>query len=224
MNWFTYKIWIYLQITEASAYSCSISRDTVHVVDRCPETEEGWKEAAERKNCSHYAHLCTNPEKLLYHCVVNPYVNQTLEVCAIRKNIIGGREMFQLNHLRHSGVVILYYFSSPCEFFLVTCHLSACMYSAHLELNYCKLVFLIACCLSLFCPPKGFLVFFVFLFSMSWHLLLYTVCHASKFCKWAVNIFSRTTESFLTHVPILVCSICRVKIHEIVNVCKYEPF
>ena len=160
MNWLTYEIWIYLQITEASTYSCSISRDTVRVVDRCPKTEEEWKKAGERKNCSAYAHHCTDPEKLLYHCVVNPYVNETLEVCAIRKNIIGGKEMFLFNHLRHSGVVILYYFSSPSDFFLITCHLSACMYSAHLELNYCKWVFLIACCLSLFGPPKEISSFF----------------------------------------------------------------
>nr|XP_022290063.1 uncharacterized protein LOC111101754 [Crassostrea virginica] len=81
---------IIMTITEASTYSCSISRQTVRVVDRCPQTKEEWKEAAERKNCSAYTHHCTYPRKLLYHCVVNPYVNETLEVCAIRKNIIGG--------------------------------------------------------------------------------------------------------------------------------------
>nr|XP_022286462.1 uncharacterized protein LOC111099465 [Crassostrea virginica] len=87
---FSIIVSITMMIAEASTYSCSISRQTVHHVDRCPKTEEEWKEAAERKNCSRYAHHCTEPEKLLYHCVVNPYVNQTLEVCAIRKNMIGG--------------------------------------------------------------------------------------------------------------------------------------
>ena len=106
----------------------------MRVVDRCPKTEEEWKKAGERKNCSRYAHHCTDPEKLLYHCVVNPYLNETLEVCAIRKNIIGGKEMFLFIQLRHSGVVILYYFSSPSEFF--SDHLSSvCPYVLRLTLS-----------------------------------------------------------------------------------------
>nr|XP_022289428.1 uncharacterized protein LOC111101277 isoform X2 [Crassostrea virginica] len=112
------------KITEASTYSCSISRQTVQNVTKCPETEEGWKEAAERKNCSHYAHLCTNPEKLLYHCVVNPYVNQTLEVCAIRKYIIGGfcteysilGNVIQLNYNRNCQI----FKSKPCPSFYLS--------------------------------------------------------------------------------------------------------
>ena len=105
----------HLQITEASTYSCAISKQTVRNVTKCPETEDEWEVAAKKKNCSALAHNCNDPDKLVYHCVVNPYVNETLEVCAIRKNIIGGKEMFQLNHLRHSGVVILYQFISDTK-------------------------------------------------------------------------------------------------------------
>ncbi|XP_078318991.1 uncharacterized protein LOC111101277 [Crassostrea virginica] len=113
-----------MQITEASTYSCSISRQTVRVVDRCPESEEEWKEAAERKNCSAFAHHCNNPEKLLYHCVVNPFINETLEVCAIRKNIVGGfcteysilGNVNQPNYKRNCRTFI----SNPCPIFYLS--------------------------------------------------------------------------------------------------------
>nr|XP_022289168.1 uncharacterized protein LOC111101134 isoform X6 [Crassostrea virginica] len=74
--------------TEASPYSCEASAKTVKMVDKCPENEEGWQKAAARMNCSKYAHQCDNPDKFVYHCAVNPYINETLEVCAIQKTIV----------------------------------------------------------------------------------------------------------------------------------------
>lgn len=59
----------------------------MEVVENCPDNEVIWKEAATRKNCSAYASQCGEPEKLVYHCVVNTFVNQTLEVCAYGKTI-----------------------------------------------------------------------------------------------------------------------------------------
>lgn len=69
---------------------CNISRKTVQVVQRCPENLKNWKAAAERKNCSAYASQCTYPDRLAYHCVINPYANETLEVCAYVQNILLG--------------------------------------------------------------------------------------------------------------------------------------
>ena len=218
MNWLTFRIWIYLQIAEASTYSCSISRQTVHHVDRCPKTEEEWKEAAERKNCSRYAHHCTEPEKLLYHCVVNPYVNQTLEVCAIRKNMIGGMEIFWVKlpdtfrcsdfipfHLTqwvffsdHLSSFCLYVFSliTVSEFFWlpVVCH-----YSVHL---------------------KGFCCLFSFLLWVD-----ICCCTLSVMHQHLEQYASTSSQELLGQsLPNLVCSICRVRKHELVNVCKCEPF
>lgn len=36
------------------------------------------------------------PERLLYHCVINEYVNQTLEVCAFVQNIVLGRMLIMV--------------------------------------------------------------------------------------------------------------------------------
>lgn len=51
--------------------------------------------AAARKNCSAYASHCSEPRRLVYHCVINPYVNQTLEVCAYAQNIVSGIVLFK---------------------------------------------------------------------------------------------------------------------------------
>lgn len=70
--------------------SCPVSPLTVKIVGGCPDNEGEWRLAAERKNCSAYASRCDKPEKLMYHCVINAFVNETLEVCAYRRNIVFG--------------------------------------------------------------------------------------------------------------------------------------
>lgn len=76
---------------QASSDSCDVSRTTVQTVEDCPRSEERWREAAARKNCASYASQCSDPEKLEYHCVINPFLNQTLEVCAYAQNIVLGK-------------------------------------------------------------------------------------------------------------------------------------
>lgn len=75
---------------KASSYSCDETKKTVEIVDDCPDSAEKWKKAAARKNCSAHAHQCNDPERFLYHCVINAYANQTLEVCAYAQNIVSG--------------------------------------------------------------------------------------------------------------------------------------
>lgn len=41
-------------------------------------------------NCTAYANNCSEPKRLEYHCVINTFVNQTLEVCAYGQNILQG--------------------------------------------------------------------------------------------------------------------------------------
>lgn len=75
----------------AGSNSCEVTRSTVQVVDRCPDSEERWREAAVRKKCDVPAKQCSEPERLVYHCVINLYINQTLELCAYAQNILGGK-------------------------------------------------------------------------------------------------------------------------------------
>lgn len=76
--------------TEAFRTSCEATRSTKQVVDDCPDSEEKWKERAAIKNCTAFASQCAEPERLVYHCLINQYVNQTLEVCAYAQNIVFG--------------------------------------------------------------------------------------------------------------------------------------
>ncbi|XP_048768398.1 uncharacterized protein LOC125674985 isoform X1 [Ostrea edulis] len=74
-------ILIPLVISQASDPEfCKASKSTRTEVARCPTSESTWKEAARNKNCRSYSHDCQG--KLKYHCVINPWQNTTLEVCA----------------------------------------------------------------------------------------------------------------------------------------------
>lgn len=107
-----------LQTLEASSYSCPISRATMQVVDDCPDTEDKWRKAAARKNCTAYASQCDEPERLVYHCVINTDISQTLEVCAYAQNILLGHctEYSSLGNLiqSHLGANCLLFTVKQC--------------------------------------------------------------------------------------------------------------
>lgn len=74
-----------------SSSSCEVSRSTVQIVGRCPDNEKEWDMAAAKKNCSAYRNKCSQPDKLVYHCIINEHVTQTLEVCAYKQYILLGK-------------------------------------------------------------------------------------------------------------------------------------
>lgn len=80
-------------MSKANGESCPISRMTVQVVEECPDSLEKWNRAAEKKNCAAFATHCGGPKKLQYHCVINPFVNETIEVCAYAQNIVLGKKL-----------------------------------------------------------------------------------------------------------------------------------
>lgn len=87
INHFTQKM------SEANDESCPISRETIQVVEDCPDSSEKWNEAAERKNCAAFAAKCSKPQKLQYHCVINPSQNETIEVCAYAQYTVFGKKL-----------------------------------------------------------------------------------------------------------------------------------
>lgn len=67
-------------------------QELVKVVASCPTSKPGRDIAASKKNCEQLAAkaLCrTSKKTYLYHCVINGFRNQTLEVCAPRRIIFG---------------------------------------------------------------------------------------------------------------------------------------
>ena len=65
------------------AEKCIKSADTAIVVQVCPQTKMEWKVAAEKKNCKSY---CSSFQ---YHCVMNTWGNETIEVCVPGLQIVG---------------------------------------------------------------------------------------------------------------------------------------
>lgn len=71
---------------------CRESASTVRYVDSCPVDLESWEKAAERMNCGSIKHNCSNNlskgnHRFQYHCVINAWMNATLEVCAPNRTI-----------------------------------------------------------------------------------------------------------------------------------------
>lgn len=112
-------------ISTALSDSCSVSSSTVQAVDKCPDTEEKWSEAAVRKNCSAHASQCNEPERLVYHCVINTYANQTLEVCAYYWTIVLGSctEYTESgNRIQQSTINCTHFAQTPCPSGYISTH------------------------------------------------------------------------------------------------------
>ncbi|XP_062617437.1 uncharacterized protein LOC134279097 [Saccostrea cucullata] len=64
---------------------CIASVPTIRYVPSCPSDEESWRKAELQKNCQSLAEIQTcvqDSSKFKYHCLVNTFLNATLEVCA----------------------------------------------------------------------------------------------------------------------------------------------
>nr|XP_022286396.1 uncharacterized protein LOC111099409 [Crassostrea virginica]XP_022286397.1 uncharacterized protein LOC111099409 [Crassostrea virginica] len=65
---------------------CTQSLETAEIVPSCPRTSTEWELRTLEKNCSQFKHACSSFE---YHCVINTWMNETVEVCAPQKYIVG---------------------------------------------------------------------------------------------------------------------------------------
>ncbi|XP_061195165.1 uncharacterized protein LOC133203390 [Saccostrea echinata] len=71
---------------------CEMWKETVNIVRICPSNKTEIEN--KNRNCQKYAEKaqlnnCTDYTKIRYHCVLNSYGNQTLEVCSPEKQING---------------------------------------------------------------------------------------------------------------------------------------
>lgn len=101
-----------IQISPGIIRYCQEAVNNAESVRSCPTSEEEWEIAARNKNCSKIAlqQNCSSAEKFQYHCVLNGYRNETLEVCAPSRIIFGHCVEFNLQ-----GGVIQDQYSSPCN-------------------------------------------------------------------------------------------------------------
>ncbi|XP_048768352.2 uncharacterized protein LOC125674972 [Ostrea edulis] len=67
---------------------CGISKKTRSTVKTCPVDEASWLKAANQMDCSKYDGKCSG--NLKYHCLINPWQNETVQVCAPPTRIRSG--------------------------------------------------------------------------------------------------------------------------------------
>lgn len=71
---------------------CEKSTMTKKYVEKCPTDAQSWKIAAEKMNCESVEQRCsdsfdTKRHQFQYHCVINAWMNATLEVCALNRTL-----------------------------------------------------------------------------------------------------------------------------------------
>lgn len=91
---------------------CQEAVNSVQIVESCPTSKTEWDAAARKKNCSRIAlqQDCSPVEQFQYHCVINGYRNETLEVCAPTRIIFGHCVEFNV-----PGGVVQDQLSTPCN-------------------------------------------------------------------------------------------------------------
>eukprot|EP00105_Crassostrea_gigas_P034656 XP_019918804.1 PREDICTED: uncharacterized protein LOC105318304 isoform X2 [Crassostrea gigas] len=100
------------QVYKSEARYCKEAVASAALVASCPTSKIEWDVASRKKNCSRIASQqnCSPVEKFRYHCVINGFGNETLEVCAPSRIIFGHCVEFNL-----LGGVIQDQRSSPCN-------------------------------------------------------------------------------------------------------------
>lgn len=80
-----------MQQSESESRYCQEAVDSAKSVTSCPTSKAEWDDAARRKNCSSIAskQKCSVAEHFQYHCVINEFRNELLEVCAPSRIIFG---------------------------------------------------------------------------------------------------------------------------------------
>lgn len=73
---------------------CEESAMTIRYVERCPVDLKSWERAAKDMDCESIHHNCSHnlskgDHRFQYHCVINNWINATLEVCALNRTIFG---------------------------------------------------------------------------------------------------------------------------------------
>lgn len=82
---------------KASSFAaCQKSILTVRYGNHCPKDAASWHKRANNLNCNSIRQQCSesvglDPKKYIfqYHCLINSWMNATIEVCALNQSILG---------------------------------------------------------------------------------------------------------------------------------------
>lgn len=159
---------------------CQEAVDSVKIVSSCPTSKKEWDIAAQKKNCIRIAFLqnCSSVEQFEYHCVINGYRNETLEVCAPSRIIFGHCVEFNV-----PGGVIQDQISAACSETFPKCDASYLSSSAYKYPDCYKLVSMSATKLTITATnsdesntPKSMMALYFSLAFMSFVILIAAIC------------------------------------------------
>lgn len=96
---------------------CQKSILTVRYGTRCPKDATSWQMAANKINCDSIQQECSkslglDPQRFIfqYHCLINSWMNATVEVCALNRSILGYCSEFNTN-----GALIQENYGADCR-------------------------------------------------------------------------------------------------------------
>eukprot|EP00105_Crassostrea_gigas_P043934 XP_019928082.1 PREDICTED: uncharacterized protein LOC105341198 [Crassostrea gigas] len=100
------------QMCECRNRYCKEAVDSVEIVTDCPTSKTEWEIAVRKKSCGRIAsrQKCDSVERFKYHCVINGFRNEVMEVCAPSRIIFGHCTEFNVH-----GGVIQDQMSTPCS-------------------------------------------------------------------------------------------------------------
>ncbi|XP_062615701.1 uncharacterized protein LOC134277373 [Saccostrea cucullata] len=81
-KWILFILFFCLLTQYTTAMYCPESRETVTIVSSCPLNENDWNMKAKEMSCEGKEQSCCPKEKYTYHCLVNDFLNNTVEFCA----------------------------------------------------------------------------------------------------------------------------------------------
>lgn len=73
---------INLRHIRALSSRCDDSLKNVRDGVPCPASQTEWDERSKEMKCENFTQNCTEKNNFVYHCLVNPWRNNTVEVCA----------------------------------------------------------------------------------------------------------------------------------------------
>lgn len=88
---------------------CPQAVESVVSVPSCPKSKGEWENAAKLKNCKIPAakQKCVNASEFVYHCVIDGFQKETLEVCAPRKLIHGNKLTYFVEYIEFLKLSII---------------------------------------------------------------------------------------------------------------------
>lgn len=100
-----------LQFRRTAIGGCSQFLESVKEGFSCPVNKSEWDARAQAMHCEMYSQNCTDKSSFVYHCLINPWSNGTIEVCAPRVKILG-KKCAEFNI---GGKLVQSHYQKPCQ-------------------------------------------------------------------------------------------------------------